>query len=45
MNIVIIIILCVLLYAGYLYFGKDPNLNMILDKTIGKILKKGDKNE
>ena len=44
-NIVIIIILCVLLYAGYLYFGKDPNLNMILDKTIGKILKKGDKNE
>lgn len=40
MNIIAIIFACILLYAGFLYLKKDSNLNMILDKTFRKILKK-----
>lgn len=44
-NIAVIILICILFYGGVLYIKKDSVLNMILNKFLGKVLKKGAINE
>lgn len=39
-NIVVIMLICVLLYGGVLYFKKDSVLNMIINKFFGRFFKK-----
>lgn len=39
-NIVVIIIICASLYVGVLYFKKDDNLKLILDKVLSKVRSK-----
>lgn len=46
MNIVVIMLICILLYVGVLYFKKDSVLNMIINKFFGKLFnRKGVSNE